>query len=52
MQPIFSTRPITRIKSFSFFFFFFLGGGGGCRAQLQCVYYLVLYTDLKAAEGN
>ena len=43
---IFSTRPITRMKSFSFFFF-----GGGC-AQLQCIYYLVLYTDLKAAEGN
>ena len=21
-------------------------------AQLQCIYYLVLYTDLKAAEGN
>ena len=20
-------------------------------AQLQCIYYLVLYTDLKAAEG-
>ena len=30
-------------------FFFFFGGGG---AQLQCIYYLVLYTDLKAAEGN
>ena len=63
VRPIFSTRPITRIKSFSFFlfylfiylFFFFFGGGGGggglC-AQLQCIYYLVLYTDLKAAEGN
>ena len=21
-------------------------------AQLQCIYYLMLYTDLKAAEGN
>ena len=51
--PIFSTRPITRIKSFSFFFFFFFwGGGGGGGAELQCFYYLVLYTDLKAAEGN
>ena len=61
-RPIFSTRPITRVKSF-----FFLcvcvcvcggGGGGGVwggdaqLAQLQCIYYLVLYTDLKAAEGN
>ena len=37
-----------------FFFFFFGGGGGGgvLVAQLQCIYYLVLYTDLKAAEGN
>ena len=34
---------------FFFFFFFFLGGGGG--AQLQCID-LVLYIDLKAAEGN
>ena len=31
------------------YLFFFLGGGGG--AQLQCICYLVLYTDLKAAEG-
>ena len=45
VRPIFSTRPITRIKSFSFFFSFLV-------AQLQCFYYLVLYTDLKAAEGN
>ena len=28
-------------------FYFFLGGG----AQPQCIYYLVMYTDLKAAEG-
>ena len=28
------------------------GGGGGGVAQLQCIYYLVLYTGLKAAEGN
>ena len=31
VRPIFSTRPITRIKSFSLFFFvvvFFFGGGG------------------------
>ena len=35
---------------FIFLFFFFFGGGGV--AQLQCFYYLVLYTDLKAAEGN
>ena len=60
LDCFFSTRPITRIK-FLFFFifflfnlilffiFFFFGGGG---AQLQCIYYLVLYTDLKAAEGN
>ena len=44
------------MKSFSCFFVFFLwgggGGGGGGGAQLQCIYYLVLYTDLKAAEGN
>ena len=37
---------------FLVFFFFFVGGGGGGGAQLQCIYYLVLYTDLKAAEGN
>ena len=34
------------------FHLFFEGGGGGGGAQLQCIYYLVLYTDLKAAEGN
>ena len=28
------------------------GLGGGVLDQLQCIYYLVLYTDLKAAEGN
>ena len=50
LRPIFSTRPITRIKSFSFFLFIFFFEGGG--AQLQCIYYLVLYTDRKAAEGN
>ena len=44
----FSTRPITRMKSFSFIYLFFLG----VCAQLQCIYYLVLYTNLKAAEGN
>ena len=52
---IFLTRPITRIKSFSFFFlffFFFLGGGGGGGGVLCSIYYLVLYTDLKAAEGS
>ena len=27
------------------------GGGGGGGAHLQCIYYLVLYTNLKAAEG-
>ena len=44
VQAIFSTRPIT----------FFLGGGGrgGGAPMLQCIYYLVLYTDHKAAEGN
>ena len=50
------------MKSFSFIYLFiFFGGGGGgvggggggvVGAQLQCIYYLVLYTDLKAAEGN
>ena len=45
----FTSWPIIRIKSFSFFFFFFFLWGG---AQLQCIYCLVLYTDLKAAEGN
>ena len=43
-----------------FIYLFFWGGGGGVGgggggvvgAQLQCIYYLVLYTDLKAAEGN
>ena len=25
--------------------------GGGGVAQLQCIYFLVLYTDLKAAKG-
>ena len=34
---------------FYFLFLFFLRGGGG--AQLQCIYYFVLYIDLKAAEG-
>ena len=29
VRPIFSTRPITRIKRFFFFFFFFGGGGEG-----------------------
>ena len=44
------------MKSFSFiyffilFFFYFIFLGGG--AQLQCIYFLALYTDLKAAEGN
>ena len=33
---------------FIYLFCFFWGGGG---AQLQCIYFLVLYTDLKAAEG-
>ena len=42
---------ITRMKRVFFFFFFGGGGGGGGIAQLQCIYYLVLYTDLKAAEG-
>ena len=42
-----------RVVFFFFFFFFFEGGGGGGGgAQLQSIYYLVLYTDLKAAEGN
>ena len=41
------------MKSFIYFYFFFGGGGGGVLgAQLQCIYYLVLYTDKKAAEGN
>ena len=48
------------MKSFSLFYFilFFLRGGGGgggvvvLVARFQCIYYLVLYTDLKAAEGN
>ena len=47
------------MKSFSFFYFFIFlggwwwgGGGGVVGAQLQCIYYLLLYTDLKAAEGN
>ena len=45
-------------RVFHFFFIvnFILGGegGGGVRAaaQLQCIYYLVLYTNLEAAEGN
>ena len=52
VRPIFSTRLIIRIKSFSLGFFFWIKrGGGGVGAQLQCIYYLVLYTDLKAAEG-
>ena len=35
MRPIFSTRPITRIRSFALFFlFFFFGGGGRGGAQL------------------
>ena len=34
-----------------FFIFFLWGVGvGGGGAQLQCIYYLLLYTDLKAAE--
>ena len=43
---------ITRIKSWFVLFFWRWGVGGGGGAQLQCIYYLVLYTDLKAAEGN
>ena len=31
-----------------FIYFFFWGGV----ARLQCIYYLVLFTDVKAAEGN
>ena len=34
-----------------FFFFFFGGGGVRGWAQLQRIYYLVLFTNLKAAEG-
>ena len=34
---------------FIFFILFFFGVGGW--AQLQCIYYLVLYTDLQATEG-
>ena len=43
VQPFFSTRPITRSKSFSFFFFFFFflgGGGGGGGGVLSSFYYL------------
>ena len=47
----FQPGRILEWRVFLFFFFFFEGGGGG-GAQLQCIYYLVLYTDLKAAEGN
>ena len=39
VRPIFLTRLISRMKSFSlcfFFFFFFFLGGGVC-AQLQCI---------------
>ena len=39
-------------RFFVLFSVFFLGGGGGVGgAQVQCIYYLVLYTNLKAAEG-
>ena len=48
------------MKSFTLFYFIVsfvcvcvgvcVGGGGG-GAHLQCIYYLVLYTNLKAAEG-
>ena len=44
VRPIFSTRTITRMKSFSFFW-----GGVGLGvegAQLQCIYYLVLYIPI------
>ena len=61
---LFHSRLITKLWIFSLFFFcffffikffiffilffiFFLGGG----AQPQWIYYLVMYTDLKAAEG-
>ena len=46
------------MKRFIYFYFYILGGragggaGGRLGAQLQCIYYLVLYTDNKAAEGN
>ena len=42
------------MKSFSFFCVCVCvcvcvcGGGGGVGGQLQCIYYLVLYTDHKA----
>ena len=44
----FQPGRLLELRVFILFFFFF----GGVGAQLQCIYYLVLYTDLKAAEGN
>ena len=49
-----------RVFHFFIFLFFWgwwwwgggVGGGGVVGTQLQCIYYLELYTDLKAAEGN
>ena len=41
VRPIFSTRPITRMKSFSFFLFiylFFFWGGGGCSAPMHLLF--------------
>ena len=38
-------------SEFFIFFLFIIFFSGGV-AQLQFIYYLVLYTDLKAAEGN
>ena len=46
VTALFQPGRLLEWTSFSFFFF------GGWGAQLQSIYYLVLYTDLNAAEGN
>ena len=48
MDLLFETSP-----DFLFIYLFILGegGGGGGGTKLQCIYYLVTYTDLLATEG-
>ena len=46
MDLLFETSP-----DFLFIYFRGGGGGGGGGTKLQCIYYLVTYTDLLAAEG-
>ena len=55
VRPIFSTRPITRIKFFIFFFhfhFFFFWGGWGVVSSNAFTIRCCIPISSKAAEGN